>query len=123
MRVVAVAAEASGNGGDTVLSAEEHRILQQIEHGLSQDDPWFGWHLAMVRIRDLRHRRGARVCLVIEPAFVALAVLGAVVGSPALLILGAGFGVLVPMVALVCLLPPPELPDGSPPPPLTFGYW
>lgn len=105
------------------MSAEEQRILHQIEHGLRRDDPWFGWHLAMVRVRDLRRRRSARVCLMIEPAFVALAICGAVFGLPALLIIGAGFGVLVPMVALVFLLPPPDPPDGAPPPPLTFGYY
>ena len=106
-----------------MLSMDEQRILREIEHGLRHDDPWFGWHLTMVRIRDLRHRRSARVCLVMELAFVALTVAGAVCGLPALLILGAGFGVLVPMVALVCWLPPPDTPDRSPLPPLTFGCW
>lgn len=106
-----------------MLSVEEQRMLREIEHGLRHDDPWFGWHLCMVRIRALRHRRGARVCLVMELAFVALTVAGAVYGLPGLLILGAGFGVLVPMVALACWLPPPDPPDGSPPPPPTFGFW
>lgn len=106
-----------------MLSVEEQRRLREIEHGLRHDDPWFGWHLAMVRIRDLRHRRSARVCLVIELAFVALAIVGAVFALPTLLILGVGFAVLVPMVALVCWLPPPDPPDRPPPPPMTFGYW
>lgn len=53
-----------------MLSADEQPILRQIEHDLRHDDRWFGWHLAMVRIRDLRPRRSARVCLVIELALV-----------------------------------------------------
>lgn len=105
-----------------MLSVEEQRMLREIEHGLHHDDPWFGWHLAMVRIRDLRRRRSARVCLVIELAFVALAIVGAAFALPTLLILGAGFGALLPMVALAFWLPPPDPPD-RPPPPMTFGYW
>lgn len=107
-----------------MLSADEQRILQQIEHDLRHDDRWFGWHLAMVRIRDVRRRRSARVCLVIELAFVAFTVVGGVYALPELLIIGAGLAVLLPMVALVCWLSPPEPPDAPPshwPP--TVGYW
>ncbi|NKQ58857.1 DUF3040 domain-containing protein [Amycolatopsis sp. K13G38] len=106
-----------------MLSTEEERIMRQIERGLRHDDPWLGRHLAMVRMRALSRRRGARVCLVMELAFVVLTVAGAVCGLPALLMLGAGFGVLVPMVALACWLPPPDPPDGSPLPPLMLGWW
>ncbi|HEX5114622.1 MAG TPA: DUF3040 domain-containing protein [Pseudonocardiaceae bacterium] len=100
---------------------EEERALRQIEHGLRHDDPWFGWYLAMVRIRDLRHRRSARVCLVLELAFVALAVVGVVFDLPTLLILGTAFSVLVPLVALVWWLPPVGPPDAPPTPP-TVGW-
>lgn len=97
-----------------MLSADEQRILRQIEHDLRHDDRWFGWHLAMVRVRDLRHRRAARVCLVIELALVALTVVGGVFGMPELLVIGAGYGVLLPLVALVFWLSPPEPPDAPP---------
>lgn len=99
-----------------MLSAEEQRILREIEHGLRQDDPSFGHYLAAAPIRDPRRRRGVRVCLALELVFVALVVVGAVAALPALIIVGAGLGVLVPMVALTCWLPPPD-------PPELFGYW
>lgn len=52
-----------------MLSADERRILRQIEHDLRHDDRWFGWHLGLVRVRDLRRRRGVRVCLVADPGY------------------------------------------------------
>lgn len=104
-----------------MLSAEEERVLREIEHGLHHDDPWFGPHLLLVRIRDLRYRRSARVCLVIELALLALVAVGAVFALPELLIIGAGFGMLLPMVAMLIWFVPPDPPDRPPTPPL--WYW
>lgn len=98
-----------------MLSAKEQRALREIEHGLRHDDRWFGPHLVLVRIRDLRYRRSARVCLVIELAFLALAVIGAVFALPELVMLGAGLGLLLPMVAILIWFPPPDPPDRPPP--------
>jgi Protein of unknown function (DUF3040) len=84
-------------GGDALLPVEEQRILRQIELGLHHDDPWFGWHLTMIRIHSLPYRRSARVCLVIELAFVALTVVGAMLQLSTLLMLSAAFGLLFPM--------------------------
>ena len=106
-----------------MLSAEEERVLREIEHGLHHDDPWFGPHLMLVRIRNLRHRRSARICLAIELALLALVAVGAVYNLPILLILGAEFGVLLPLVALACWLPPPQPPDAPPTLPPTLWYW
>jgi hypothetical protein len=106
-----------------MLSMQEQRILRQIEHDLHRDDPRFGLHLTIVRMRDLPHRRGARIILVIELALVALAVLGAAYHLAALLILGAGFGTLLPLVALVCWQQPADPPDLPPTPPSIFGKW
>lgn len=106
-----------------MLSTEEQRILRQIEHGLRRDDRRFCWRLTALRLRDLHHRRSARICLVIELAFLALAAAGMVYALPALTILGAGLGVLLPMVALMLWLPPPDFPDGPPTPPPAFWYW
>ena len=104
-----------------MLSAEEQRVLREIEHGLHHDDPWFGPHLMLVQIRDLSCRRSARICLAIELALLALVAVGAVFTLPELLIIGIGFGMLLPMAAMVIWFAPPDAPDRPPTPPL--GYW
>lgn len=105
-----------------MLSTEEQRLLRQIEHGLHHDDPWFGVHLSMVRIRELRSRRGVRVCLLIELTFVALAVVGGILALPALVAIAVSAAVLLPMAAWSYWLAPSP-PADAPPLPPTFGIW
>ncbi|PKV99920.1 Protein of unknown function (DUF3040) [Amycolatopsis echigonensis] len=83
-----------------MLSTEEQRTLRQIQHDPRRDDPWFGWHLAAMRLRALRRRRGARICLAIELAFLALVAVGIVPTLLVLTTLGAGLNVPLPIVAL-----------------------
>ncbi len=106
-----------------MLSMREERILRQMERDLHHDDPWFGLHLTMVRVRDLPHRRSVRIGLMVELTLVVLAALGATYRLPALLILGAGFGTLLPLVALVCWHEPPDPPDPPPTPWQVLGKW
>lgn len=78
---------------------DEQRILHAIECDLRRGDRLLPARFAFVRTRAALHRRTGRILLAVEAALFALALLGAALRLPWLLIPAAGAALTVPLLA------------------------
>lgn len=106
-----------------VFSLDEERILQEIERGLRQDDRWFATRLTMRSAAFSLRRRWVLTLIAVELGLVAIAVVGALVNQPALIVLGAGIAVVTAMATIMVRLAVTDPPDTSGDPPPIMWLW
>ncbi|GLY65573.1 DUF3040 domain-containing protein [Amycolatopsis taiwanensis] len=106
-----------------MFSVEEQRILQEIERGLRQDDRWFATRLTVRSVVFSLRRRWVLVLIAVELGLIALAVTGAVINQPALIVLGAGIAVVTAMAVVMIRLAVTDPPDASGDPPPIMWLW
>lgn len=95
----------------------EARILHEIERDLRRGDRLLPARFAFVRVRAALHRTTARTLLITEAALFALALLGALLRMPQLLIPAAGAALTVPLIAVPWSARPPDRPKRAAPDP------
>lgn len=84
-----------------MLSAEEQRILDEIERGLRRDDRWFAPHLRWVRVREALGDRRALCWAGVQAGLALAAIAGVITGQPVLLLPAIVLGLPLLAVALV----------------------
>lgn len=102
-----------------MFSVEEQRILREIEQGLREDDRWFATRLTVRRVLFSVCRPWVLALIAAELGLIAMAVIGAVINQPALIVLGAGIAVVTAMAVVMIRLAmtdPPEASGDQPPP-------
>ncbi len=82
---------------------DEARVLREIERDLRRVDRLLPVRFAFLRTRAALHRGTGRVLLAVEAALFALALLGAMLRLPWLLIPAAGAALTVPLLAVPLL--------------------
>lgn len=92
---------------------DQARILREIECDLRREDRLLPVRFAFLRTRAALHRRTSRALLTVETALFALALLGALLRLPWLLIPAAGAALTVPLLAVPWATRPPN--PGTPP--------
>lgn len=87
---------------------EQARILREIECDLRRGDRLLPVRFAFLRTRAALRRRTVRALLTAEAALFALALLGALLRVPALLIPAAGAALTIPLLAVPWTTRPPD---------------
>lgn len=106
-----------------VFSVEEKRILREIERGLREDDRWFATRLTVRSAVFSLCRRWVLALLGAELALAGVAVTGLLINQPALIVLGAGIGVVTAMAVVMIRLAMTDPPDASGDPPPIMWLW
>lgn len=106
-----------------MFSVEEQRILREIEQGLREDDRWFATRLTVRRVVFSLRRPWVLALIAAELGLIAMAVIGAVINQPALIVLGAGIAVVTAMAVVMIRLAMADPPDASGDPPPIMWLW
>lgn len=106
-----------------MFSVEEQRILREIEQGLREDDRWFATRLTVRSAVFSLRQRWVLALIAAELGLIGMAVLGAVINQPVLIVLGAGIAVVTAMAVVMIRLAMADPPDASGDPPPIMWLW